>query len=465
MKQEIIIEQLHLEGITPEDKSAGKHEGKVIFVDNAVPGDVVDVRVYTNKKSFAKGTAIHWHKRSEHRQEPFCKHFSICGGCKWQDINYTSQVNFKQQIVEQAFKHIGQLNFPEMKIVGADEVQFFRNKLQYSFANKEAVADPAFRNGIRFHDSNALGYHIARFFDKIINIEECWLQAAPSNEIKNTIRDYAIKHQLTYYDQRMHHGLLRNLTIRLTSLNELMVIMSFSDWNEEAKALMLMLKESFPQLTSLMYNINQKRNDSNEGLDFICYHGRPYIFEQLGNLKFKISAASFFQTNTAQAKKLYDITKEFAALSGHETVYDLYTGTGSIAQYVAADAKKVVGVEYVQSAIDDAHENAALNNISNCVFIAGDLAATFTDEFITRHGRPDVIITDPPRSGMHPKVIEQLIKLNAPRIVYVSCNPTTQARDLKELCAGETGYQIKKLQPIDLFPHTPHVECVALLEK
>ena len=284
MKQEIIIEQLHLEGITPEDKSAGKHEGKVIFVDNAVPGDVVDVRVYTNKKSFAKGTAIHWHKRSEHRQEPFCKHFSICGGCKWQDINYTSQVNFKQQIVEQAFKHIGQLNFPEMKIVGADEVQFFRNKLQYSFANKEAVADPAFRNGIRFHDSNALGYHIARFFDKIINIEECWLQAAPSNEIKNTIRDYAIKHQLTYYDQRMHHGLLRNLTIRLTSLNELMVIMSFSDWNEEAKALMLMLKESFPQLTSLMYNINQKRNDSNEGLDFICYHGRPYIFEQLGNL-------------------------------------------------------------------------------------------------------------------------------------------------------------------------------------
>ncbi len=460
----ILLENIEITGITPEDKAMGKHDGKVIFVDNAVPGDVVDVKIYKSKKSFAKGSAVKWHKESEIRRKPHCEHFGLCGGCKWQDINYDAQLNFKQQIVKEAFEHIGKLeNLPTIEsTLGSPITEFYRNKLQFAACSKGLEYDESFYNKMRFVEKDSIGFHVAGQFQRVLDVNKCWHQAEPSNKIRMVVKQFAIENKISFHDVLKHEGLLREITIRTTTLGEVMAIVCFYYEDEINEKLLGHLQQQVPEITTLLYVINPKKNDFSGDLPHHLFSGKGFIVEQLGNIKYKISPQSFFQTNSYQAKNLYSITKELAGLTGNENVYDLYTGTGSIALYLADGAKKITGVEYVQSAIDDAKENAAFNNISNCNFFVGDMAKIFTDDFIAKNEKPDVIITDPPRAGMHTDVVQMLCKIAAPRIVYVSCNPTTQARDLQLL---QEIYTIKKIQPVDMFPHTPHVECVVLMEK
>jgi len=464
-----VLENLEVTGYAAGGKSIAKLEGKVVFIEGAVPGDVVDVRLSKNKKDWAEGKAIRFERFSQDRVVPFCKHFGVCGGCKWQMLPYEKQLQYKQQEVADQMKRIGKIDLPEMlPIAGSSETIYYRNKLEFTFSSKkyftqaEMDAIPMPEDGPRGLPSiPALGFHVPGSFDKVIDIDECFLQSSPTNEIRNFIREYSLAHGVSFYDIRNHTGLLRNLMVRLCSTRDLMVNLVFGDDNEKIRIVLLdAIKLQFPQITSLFYTINRKMNDSLQDQTPILYHGNPFAIEQLGNLKFKVSPKSFFQTNTKQAERLYQITKDFADLKGHEIVYDLYCGTGSIGIFLSDRAKKIVGVEVVEEAVEDAHENATLNGINNAAFFAGDVANVCNDVFFEQHGRPDVIITDPPRAGMHEKLVNQILMMEAPVVVYVSCNPATQARDLQLLSEK---YRVTAIQPVDMFPHTHHIENVVQL--
>jgi 23S rRNA (uracil1939-C5)-methyltransferase len=445
-----------------EGKAVCKHEGIVIFVDKAVPGDVVDVKIRKVNKSFWEGSVERLVTPSPSRTTPFCKHFGTCGGCKWQYLNYEMQLQFKQKLVFDSMQRLGKIeNPPILPIIGSQFERFYRNKLDYSFSDRKwltnaemKVDEPQFEPG--------LGFHIPGKFDKVLDIHECYLQPDPSNEIRLKVREYCIGNELTFMNIRKREGMMRGLIIRNTLKGDLMVIvMVFHDDENKLNGLMQYLKATFPQITSLLYVINNKANDTIHDQDIKVFHGDSSITEEMEGLQFRIGPKSFFQTNGSQAYELYKVTRDFAGLNGTEHVYDLYTGTGTIANFVSKEAKSVVGIEYVKEAIEDAHLNSSLNGITNTKFFAGDIKDMLTESFVAEHGKPDVIITDPPRAGMHSDVVEQLIKLAVPRIVYVSCNPSTQARDIEMMSAL---YEVKKMQPVDMFPHTAHVENVALLE-
>ena len=464
IKKNIFVENAEIVDISSEGKSVAKVDGMVIFVDGGVPGDVADVMITRKKNNYAEGHIVTLKKESENRITPTCKHFGVCGGCKWQHLNYETQLFFKQKTVADALTRIGKLDISTLKPIFPNaENYYYRNKLEFSFSDKKWLTTEEIKTGENIDNRNALGFHIPKMFDKILDIKNCYLQAEPSNTIRNEIRDFANKHNLTFFGVRDKTGLLRTLMLRTSSNGELMVLIQFFENQPENIDLLLThLKNTFPQITSLQYVINQKGNDTLQDLDIITFYGRDHIFEEMEGLKFKISAKSFYQTNSEQAYELYKITRNLCQLKGDEIVYDLYTGTGTIANFIAKKAKKVVGVEYVLDAVIDAKNNSEFNNITNTVFFAGDMKDVLNEEFIKTHGKPDVIITDPPRAGMHEDVIAVLLKVGAPKIVYVSCNPATQARDL-EMLMGK--YTIAEIQPVDMFPQTAHVENVVLLVK
>ncbi|TDQ10360.1 23S rRNA (uracil(1939)-C(5))-methyltransferase RlmD [Pedobacter metabolipauper] len=486
-----IIPNLSIIDIAEEGKGVGKADELVIFVDKAVPGDVVDVRLVKKKKNFAEAVIESLSKASELRDDPFCQHFGVCGGCKWQHMQYGAQLTFKHKNVEAALQRLAKIDTSSMEpILGSAKNTYYRNKLEYTFSNKRwlnkqdmpARADDLsgergersesvtheehsarLENNINPElEMNALGFHVPLRFDKILDVQHCYLQAEPSNSIRNSVRAYALEHQLSFYDLRNHEGSLRNLIIRTSSTLEVMVAVVFAyAEQEQINGLMEHLKLNFPEITSLLYIENQKKNDTIFDQDVVTYAGRDHIFEEMNGLKFKIGVKSFYQTNSDQAHELYKITKDFAGFSGDELVYDLYTGAGTIANFVAGSVKQVVGIEYVPTAIEDAKFNSALNKIDNTIFYAGDMKDILTREFIAEHGKPDVVITDPPRAGMHADVVMRLLEMEAEKIVYVSCNAATQARDLALL---KEKYDVVRIKPVDMFPHTQHVENVVLLK-
>ena len=439
-------------------------DGKVIFIPNVVPGDVVDIQTFKKRKSYYEGKAINIREYSNHRIEPVCSHFGSCGGCKWQNMKYEQQLFYKNQEVYNNLKRIGKIQLPDFEpIMGSEKQFFYRNKMEFSFSNSRWMTEEEIKSGEELENANALGFHIPRMWDKILDITHCSLQEDPSNAIRNEIRDFANKNNLSFFNPREHSGLLRTLMIRTASTGEIMVLIQFFDDDKEKRELVLNhLAERFPEITSLQYVVNQKANDTLYDQDIILYKGREYILEEMEGLHFSINAKSFYQTNSDQAYELYKITREFAGLTGNELVYDLYTGTGTIAQFVSKKARKVVGVEAVPEAIADAKENAKRNNITNCEFFVGDMKVVFNEEFIATHGKPDVIITDPPRDGMHKDVVEQILNIAPDKVVYVSCNSATQARDLALM---DEKYKVTRVRPVDMFPQTHHVENVVLLEK
>lgn len=461
-----VLTDILISDYAAEGKALARHEGKVIFITGAVPGDTADVLLTKSKKDWAEGRALSIKSYSPHREQPFCKHFGICGGCKWQMLPYHLQLQYKEQEAVQNLKRIGHVTIPEiLPIVGADETRHYRNKLEFTFSNREYIVDLQAKNDNEGDEGTpahgALGFHVPRIFDKVIDIETCYLMDEVNNSIRNTIRTYAIANKFSFYDIRQHTGWLRNIIIRYCSTGELMVNICLNYEDEGNRKLLLdHLLQQVPAITTLLYTINPKWNDSIHDLEPQTYFGKGYVMEKLEDLQFKISPKSFFQTNTRQAEKLYTVTRDFAALTGNEIVYDLYCGTGSIGLFVSGKAKKVIGVEVVEDAIVDAKENAAINNINHAVFFAGDVIKICDDDFFALHGRPDVVITDPPRAGMHEKLVKKLLEIAAPRIVYVSCNTATQARDIGLLSEK---YEVQKIQPVDMFPHTHHIECVALL--
>jgi 23S rRNA (uracil1939-C5)-methyltransferase len=439
-------------------------DGKVIFIPNVVPGDVVDVQTFKKRKAYYEGKAVHFHEYSADRVIPPCQHFGACGGCKWQNMLYEKQLYYKNREVFNHLKRIGKVELPEFEpIKGSDKQFFYRNKMEFSFSNARWITEEESASGEEIDNRNALGFHIPRMWDKILDITHCHLQGDPSNMIRNAVRDFANQHNLEFFNPREHSGLLRTLMIRNTSIGELMVLIQFFDNNKEQREMLLdFLMDKFPGITSLQYVVNQKANDTLYDQDIKLYKGRDYILEEMEGLTFKINAKSFYQTNSEQAYELYSITRDFAGLTGNELVYDLYTGTGTIAQFVSRKAKKVVGVEAVPEAIADAKENAKRNNIDNCEFFVGDMKDVFNTEFINTHGHPDVIITDPPRDGMHKDVVEQILRIAPQKVVYVSCNSATQARDLALM---DEMYKVTRVRPVDMFRQTHHVENVVLLEK
>lgn len=461
-KKKKIVEDLLIVDIAAEGKAIGKIEGKVIFVPGAIPGDIVDVQLNRVKKTHAEGMILKFKHYSEDRIEPACDHFSICGGCKWQQLPYDKQIAHKNQQVVDQFKRIGHIDIEEMRpILGSDPIYFYRNKLEYTFSAKRWLTQEEISSDEDLGERRALGFHIPKLFDKIVDVETCHLQGSYSNEIKNEIRSFCFKNDYTFFDIREQHGLMRNLIVRNTEDKQLMVIVSFfENQSEKIQALMEHIDKTFPQITALMYVINEKRNDTILDQDIISFTGKDHMIESMEDLKFKVGPKSFYQTNAKQALELYKITRNFAGLTGEEMVYDLYTGTGTIALFIAKDAKKVVGVEYVEAAIDDAKLNAENNGITNAEFFAGDMKDVLNDAFIHEHGKADVMIIDPPRAGMHQDVIDTILRANPTKIVYVSCNPATQARDIALL---DHAYETKIVQPVDMFPHTHHVENVALL--
>lgn len=439
-------------------------DGKVIFVPNVVPGDYVDIQTLKKRKAYYEGKAVKFHEFSEHRIEPICEHFGVCGGCKWQNMNYNQQLHYKQNEVKNHLQRIGKIELPELEpILGSAKQFFYRNKMEFSFSNSRWLTEQEIASSEDLGNRNALGFHIPKMWDKILDINKCHLQKDPSNAIRNAIRAYANQHNLSFFNPRNHEGFLRTLLIRTSSTGELMVLIQFFEEQKENREQLLdFLMNEFPEITSLQYVINGKQNDTIYDLTIHLYKGRDYILEEMEGLQFSINAKSFYQTNSEQAYELYKITRDFAGLTGNEIVYDLYTGTGTIAQFVSKKAKKVIGVESVPEAISDAKANAKRNEISNCDFFVGDMKVVFNDQFIEKNGHPDVIITDPPRDGMHKDVIEQLLKIAPNKIVYVSCNSATQARDLALM--DET-YKVTRVRPVDMFPQTHHVENVVLLEK
>jgi 23S rRNA (uracil1939-C5)-methyltransferase len=438
-------------------------DGKVIFLPNVVPGDVVDVQTMKKRKAYYEGKAIKIHEFSEHRTDVVCEHFGACGGCKWQNMQYSQQLFYKNQEVYNNLKRIGKIELPEFEpILGSEKQFFYRNKMEFGFSNARWMTDAEIQSGTELDNKNALGFHIPRMWDKILDIYNCHLQQDPSNEIRNEIKRFANENGLTFFNARNHEGLLRTLMIRTASTGEIMVLVQFFE-NDKAKRELLLnfISERFPEITSLLYVINNKANDTLYDQDIKLFKGRAYILEEMEGLHFSINAKSFYQTNSDQAYELYKITRDFAGLTGEELVYDLYTGTGTIAQFVSKKAKKVIGVEAVPDAILDAKANAERNNITNCEFFVGDMKNVFNDEFIATHGHPDVIITDPPRDGMHKDVVAQILKIAPEKVVYVSCNSATQARDLALM---DEMYQVTRVRPVDMFPQTHHVENVVLLE-
>ena len=491
-----------VENYAAEGKSLARQDGKVIFIENVVPGDVVDVRLSKNKKDWAEGYPVQFRTYSKERVEPFCQHFGVCGGCQWQMLPYQKQLQYKQQQVIDNLSRIGKIKLPSsIPIAGAAEDTFYRNKLEYTFSTKEftpnkPTAHPDLPGGKatntqpllfedenkketssisgalqrsevpppeKFREAGALGFHAKGFFDKVVQIEKCWLQPEPNNEIRNALRQFAFKKNFSFYDYREHKGFLRNLQLRICSTGQVMVNVVFGEDNEQKRNDVLeFIKQQFPQVTTLVYTINLKKNDSLTDLQPITYFGKGFVIEKLEDFQFKIGPKSFFQTNTRQAEKLYQITRDFAELNGSQTLYDLYCGTGSIGIFCSKGAKKIIGVEAIAEAINDAKENALLNKVHHAEFFTGDVTDICTSEFFAQHGKPDVIITDPPRAGMHEKLTGKILEIEAPTVVYVSCNPATQARDLALL---NEKYEVTKLQPVDMFPHTHHIENVVQLKR
>jgi len=438
-------------------------DGKVIFLNNAIPGDHVDIQIFKKRKGYYEGKATKFHALSDKRSKPECEHFGTCGGCKWQHMAYEHQLYYKQKEVENNLKRIGHLELPELlPILGSEEQYFYRNKMEFSFSDSRWLTTEEINSDEDLGDRNALGFHIPGMWDKILDVKKCWLQADPSNDIRNAVKRFAVDNNLQFFNTRKQTGLLRTMMIRTTSIGEIMVVVQFYDDHKIKRELLLdFLSEQFPQITSLQFVVNQKANDTIYDQEVICYKGRDYIFEEMEGLRFKINAKSFYQTNSEQAFQLYKITREFAGLKGDELVFDLYTGTGTIAQFIAKDAKKVIGVESVPDAIVAANENAQLNEITNVEFYVGDMKKVLNQDFIKSHGKPDIIITDPPRDGMHKDVVSQILTILPKKVVYVSCNSATQARDLALM---KEYYNVTKVQPVDMFPQTHHVENVVLLE-
>ena len=457
-----VIEKLPITGISSEGLSVGKLDGNVYFIKDGVPGDVVDIEVTGRKKKIFEARVTHFHTLSPDRISPACAHFGTCGGCKWQTMTYEAQLKHKHQHVSDNLRKLSGIDLPPLlPIIGSAENYFYRNKLEFTFSNSRWLTKEEINSGEEL-TRNGLGFHIPKRFDKILDVDKCWLQADPSNEIRNSLREFARREGLSFFDLVKQTGFLRNLIIRLATTGDLMVIVQFFyDDPNEVKKVMEFLKTEFRQITSLQYIINPKQNETFYELPVICYSGEPFITEKMGDLKFRIGPKSFYQTNSVQAHRLYQVAADFAGLTGKEVVYDLYTGTGTIANFVAKNALKVIGVESVEDAVKDARINSQINGIGNTTFIAGDMKDVMTKDFASIHGKPDVIITDPPRAGMHPDVIEAINFLKPKRLVYVSCNPATQARDFELLSSG---FEVKELQPVDMFPQTHHVENVVLLE-
>lgn len=458
-----IIENVEIVDVAAEGKSIAKIDDMVVFIPYGAPGDIVDIKLDKKKKSFAEAHIERMVKPSEIRVEPFCEHFGVCGGCKWQHLPYDFQLKFKRQQVVDALQRIAKVEIPEIpETIGSDNTTCYRNKLEYTFSNKSWLTFEQMKSGEEFPDRNAVGFHIPGAFDKVLNINKCWLQDDISNEIRLFIRDYALSKGYTFYDLKNQQGLMRTIMVRITSACEIMLIVVFGEDNPEAVTdVMGAIKEKFPQITSLLYVINLKANDTIGDQEVITYAGKPYIEEEMEGLKFRIGPKSFYQTNSHQAYKLYSKTREFAHLTGNELVYDLYTGTGTIANFVARQCRKVVGVEYVPEAIEDARLNSQVNGIDNTLFYAGDMKDILTDSFVAEHGVPDVMIIDPPRAGMHEDVVKVILNAAPKRIVYVSCNPATQARDVALL---DCKYKITDIQPVDMFPHTHHVENIIAMD-
>jgi 23S rRNA (uracil1939-C5)-methyltransferase len=461
-----LLENVTITGVAAEGKALAKVDDLVIFVPFVVPGDIVDLQLTRKKNRYAEAIVVRFHKQSEVRAIPFCEHYGICGGCKWQILPYSEQLRYKQQQIEDNLQRIGKIELPEISpILGSEKTQFYRNKLEFTFSNKRWLTTEEVKKNVVYDQMNALGFHIPGSFDKVLNIEKCWLQDNISNRIRNSVRQYAIEQNYSFYDLRAQNGLLRNLIVRSASTSELMVILIGQviepKQMEELKDVLQYIGNQFPEITSLMYIINNKCNDSISDLDPVVFKGNDHIIEEMEGLHFKVGPKSFYQTNSDQAYNLYKIARNFASLTGNELVYDLYTGTGTIANFVSRQAKKVIGIEYIPEAIEDAKINAQLNGIDNTLFFAGDMKDILTQDFINQYGHPDVIITDPPRAGMHPDVINTILFALPNRIVYVSCNPATQARDLQLL---DEKYKVAAVQPVDMFPHTQHVENVVLLQ-
>ena len=497
-KKNIILEKVRVEDYAAEGKSLAKLDGKVIFIERAVPGDIVDVKLFKNKKDWAEGYPIKFHEYSKDREEPFCSHFGVCGGCQWQMLPYAKQLEYKQKQVEETLKRIGKVEVPPfLPIIGAAETRFYRNKLEYTFSNRKFIPAPApsrpppsgeaistqaslfeeveiletfsLSKGCELgslplgEPEGAVGFHAKGIFDKVIDIKTCYLQEEPSNAVRLAVKDFAKTNDYPFYDIKNHTGFLRTMQVRVCTTGEVMVnvVVGYED-KEKIKRLMDFILEKFPQITTLLYTINQKWNDSLNDLEPVIYHGNGYVIEKMEGFQFKIGPKSFFQTNTKQAEKLYNVAREFAELTGNEIVYDLYCGTGSIGIFLSRLAKKIIGVEMIEAAVNDAKENAALNNLSGSAeFYAGDVIDICNDEFFRQHGKPDVIVTDPPRAGMHEKLVKKILDIAAPIVVYVSCNPSTQARDLRLL---DEKYAVTKIRPVDMFPHTHHIENVVQLK-
>ena len=459
-----LLEKVTITDVAAEGKAIARVNEMVVFVPFVAPGDVVDIQLTRKKHSYAEGKAVHFHEYAEKRAVPFCEHFGVCGGCKWQHLPYEEQLKYKQKQVVDNLTRIGKVPLGEvLPILGSARTQFYRNKLEFTFSNKKWLTEEQVQSGETFDDMNAVGFHIPGMFDKVLDIRKCWLQDDVSNQIRQCIREYCLSHEgYPFFDLRNQEGFIRTLMIRTASTGDLMVVIVFyHEDRERREALLQHVAEQFPEITSLLYVINGKCNDTITDQEVCLFRGKDHIIEEMEGLKFKVGPKSFYQTNSEQAYTLYKVAREFAGLTGDELVYDLYTGTGTIANFVSRRARKVVGIEYVPEAIEDAKVNSALNGIDNTVFFAGDMKDILTGDFIREHGRPDVIITDPPRAGMHDDVINVILQAEAQRIVYVSCNPATQARDLGLLHAK---YDVKKVQPVDMFPHTHHVENVVLLE-
>lgn len=459
-----ILEKITITDIAAEGKAIAKVNDIVVFIPFVVPGDVVDLQVTRKKSHFMEARAIYFHSYAEARTAAVCEHFGICGGCKWQILPYSEQIRYKQKQVVDALTRIGKIELPDISpIIGSKRTEFYRNKLEFTFSNKRWRTFEEIAEGKEFDTMNAVGFHIPGQFDKVLDIKKCWLQKDISNQIRNEIRHYALEQELTFFDLRNQEGFLRTMMIRTTSTGELMLIMVFFHEDKEAQeALLQHLADKFPEITSLLYIINSKANDTITDQEVLVFKGNECIYEEMEGLKFKIGPKSFYQTNSEQAYELYKVTRNFAQLTGNELVYDLYTGTGTIANFIAHQAKQVIGIEYVPEAIEDAVINSQLNNIDNTLFYSGDMKDILNASFIEKHGKPDVIITDPPRAGMHEDVIKAILIAEPKRIVYVSCNPATQARDLNLL---DSNYRVAAIQPVDMFPHTHHVENVVLLER
>ena len=489
--KKIVLQNVLVEDYAAEGKSLARQDGKVIFIENVVPGDVVDISLRKSKKDWAEGYPIQFHSYSKERVAPFCMHFGVCGGCQWQMLPYAQQLTYKQQQVFDNLTRIGKVALPElMPIMGAEETVFYRNKLEYTFSTKEYTAEKPVvsrrnftqqnqikeevisENDVIVSDENitasvteqskVLGFHAKGFFDKVVDIKKCWLQAEPTNEIRNAIREFAIENHLSFYDIRNHQGLLRTMQVRICTTGEVMVNIVFGNNNkQQIQQVLQFVERRFPQITTLLYTINLKMNDSLHDQQPIILTGNGFVIEKMEDFNFKIGPKSFFQTNTQQAENLYRVTREFAELNGTQVVYDLYCGTGSIGIFCSKGAEKIVGVEAIEEAINDAKENALLNEIDHAHFFAGDVVSICTDSFFQENGKPDVVITDPPRAGMHEKLVKKILEIEAPVVVYVSCNPATKARDLKLL---DEKYYVTKVQPVDMFPHTHHIENVVQLK-